>query len=209
MTTLRTDYQYFSNIEWYKTLIDFKYLYFDEYENYRKMSFRNRLVIAGANGLISLSVPLIDGRDQKRSMREVQINNTTNWQTLHWRSIVSCYNRSPWFEYYRGSLEIIYMQKFDYLKDWNFALFLWVRKQLGIEVEIVSDIEGFPDSDLVDIRDRWLPKNYTRAELVAGKPVKYSQVFEDKIGFQPNLSIIDLLFCEGRATLDLLIQSKI
>ena len=93
--------QSFYPVIFYKNSSQFSYILFDQYESYQKMSFRNRFMIAGANGIISLTVPLENGREQKRLMKDVRISNAHSWQKQHWKTIESCYNKSPWFEFYR------------------------------------------------------------------------------------------------------------
>jgi hypothetical protein len=160
------------------------------------MSFRNRSLIAGANGIISLSIPLLDGRDQKMKIRDVRIDNRKKWQSQHWKSIESSYNRSPWFEHYRDGLTTLYGQKTEFLFDWNLRCFEWTLEKLGMDVStsLTESFSKYPDlSSQIDRRNQILPKNYFLSD-----PVRYRQVFEERLGFLPNLSILDLLFCEGK-----------
>src|SRR6202790_5862619 len=103
-----SELQYFPPITFFTALYKETYVYFDIYEIYRKMSFRNRCLIAGAQGIISLSVPLQDGRNQQLPMNEVLISDTDNWQSRHFKSIQSAYNRSPFFEYYKNEIAGLY-----------------------------------------------------------------------------------------------------
>lgn len=192
---LLSEYHYFPSIIFYKYLYEYSNIIFDQYETYQKMSFRNRCIIAGANGLIQLSVPLQEGRNQKGLMKDVRISNSQKWQSRHWKSIVSCYNKSPWFEFYKDELRLLYEKHFDFLVDWDLACFKWSVGNLGLNVKI-STTESFVLSygdKVTDFRNRILPKNYAGFE-----GVPYHQVFKNKTGFMPNLSILDLLFCEGK-----------
>src|SRR5580658_7890826 len=112
---LLTEYQYFPAISLYSALNKNTNVIFEQYEHYQKMSFRNRCIISGANGRIHLSVPLAFGREQKTLTREVKILASSDWQKSHWKTIVSCYNRSPWFEFYRNELEALYKKQFIFL----------------------------------------------------------------------------------------------
>jgi hypothetical protein len=192
--TLLIDLQYFPPIIFYKSLYKFSNIVFEQYETYQKMSFRNRCQITGAEGLINLSVPLVKGRDQKTLIREVRISDRQTWQAQHWKTIVSCYSRSPWFEFYRDELERLYQRRFDFLLDWNLGCFEWSLRVLGLSIP-VSMTERYEkeyvDEHVTDWRGKILPKNRE------GGP-KYRQVFDERIGFIPNLSILDLLFCEGK-----------
>ncbi len=199
--------QYIGCIEWYKTLLKSKYVHFESCEFYQKMSFRNRTVIAGANGLLHLSVPLEKGRTQKTPIKEVRICHKDKWQMNHWRAITSAYNRSPFFEFYAQELSSFYVKRSTFLFDWNMQLFDWVKDKLEADIEVTFSqeyIETYPtESSILDARNKWLPKNY---QSVEGSP-RYRQVFEDRLGFQPNLSIIDLLFCEGPNARNILLST--
>jgi hypothetical protein len=162
------------------------------------MSFRNRCQIAGGEGVINLNVPLEKGRDQKTRMRDVRIAGTQPWQAQHWKTILSCYSRSPWFEFYRDELEGLYKTRLDFLVDWNLACFEWSLKQLRLTAEVSLTDRYQPvytPEEGVDWRGKFLPKNRV-ADSAA--PIRYRQVFEERTGFLPGLSILDLLFCEGK-----------
>ena len=184
--------QYFGCVNYYLSLYKFSNITIEQYESWQKMSFRNRSVILGANGLINLTIPLENGRDQKCLIKEVKINNREDWQKQHWRSIFSSYGNSPFFEFYRDWLESFFQKKQFYLFDMNLEILFWLKARLKIPGEIrLSDsfVKEYPEG-AIDLRNRWLPKNFQEGE----GPILYNQVFEEKTGFQPNLSILDLLF---------------
>jgi WbqC-like protein family len=200
--------QYFPSIILYKNSYNFSNIVFEQYESYQKMSFRNRCQIVGAEGVINLSIPLVRGRDQKALMKDVRISAAQPWQSQHWKTIVSCYSRSPWFEFYRDELEELYRKPCDFLLDWNLVCFEWTLKVLGISIPVSLtdryEKEYAPDR-ATDWRGKILPKY---REGMAGLSVTgsaddwgmppYRQVFSERIGFIPNLSVLDLLFCEGK-----------
>src|SRR5450755_1871567 len=130
-----SELQYFPPLTFFTTLYRSTYIYIDIYEEYRKMSFRNRCLIAGAQVIISLSVPLKDGRSQRLPMKDVLISNIENWQSQHFKSIQSTYNRSPFFEYYQVELAEVYKKPFVRLADWNLYCLNWVEEKLGWESE--------------------------------------------------------------------------
>src|ERR1700761_7724193 len=99
------DNQYLGNVIYYKALFNSKHIELEAYERHQKSGFSNRCYIAGANGLITLSIPLIKGRNQKASVNEIEIDNQQKWQLKHWRAIESSYMRSPWFEFYKDDLK--------------------------------------------------------------------------------------------------------
>ena len=188
--------QYLAPVSFYLTLERSSNIVFEQFEVYQKRSFRNRCIIAGANGPISLSIPLHEGREQKRFIRDIRIANQYGWQDQHWKTIVSSYNRSPWFEYYKSSLEKFYVKRFEFLFDWNLALFEWTIQKLEMDkvAELTDHFEKeYDDHEWLDLRNKLLPNNYQNFKVP-----NYSQVFMDRSGFLPNLSILDLLFCEGK-----------
>lgn len=232
-----TECQYFPSVILFKKVIKFSNVEFDVYDIHRKMSFRNRCIIAGGTGPVNLSIPLVDGRNQRRPLKEVRIDNKTGWQGQHWKTITSCYNRSPWFEFYKPELEIVYQQPADWLLDWNRKCWDWVVAKLGLEIQTrwseglveasqigisagsgegrkkaveVTGIEPVSkpgvEPKYLDWRNKLLPKSIDQE---FPEPIRYRQVFEDRIGFLPHLSILDLLFCEGRRTVEILESAKI
>ena len=195
---LLVDSQYFPPVTLFRMSIRFSNVNIDVYDPWRKMSFRNRCVVVGGNGPINLSIPVVEGREQKKPFKEVMIDNRKRWQVQHWRTIVSCYNRSPWFSFFEPELEELYRQPVDLLGDWNRTCFEWVTKKLGVDIhadysEYVPGGNG--DEEVVDWRNKLTPKSI---QTEVTDLVQYHQVFEDRIGFIPNLSILDLLFCEGK-----------
>jgi hypothetical protein len=201
-----SELQYFPPVSFFSTLYEETYVYFDIYEIYRKMSFRNRCLIAGAQGIISLSVPLQDGRNQQLPMNEVLISGSENWQARHFKSIQSAYNRSPFFEYFQEELAMLYQKPFDRLTEWNLFCLNWIKEKLEWPAEIRFTETAIPyrEEGMDDRRNRVLPKNYS-----LWNPAKYRQVFEEKTGFFPNLSILDLLFNTGNEAVELLRNSNL
>lgn len=202
MSNLIIEYQYFGSINYINTLFQFSNIEFEAYESFQKMSFRNRMVLAGSNGLVTLSVPLEKGRDQKQPIRDVRISYSLPWQQQHWRTIESCYNRSPFYEFYRDGLEGIFSSRPVYLLDLNRDIQQWLWRVLKVPAgfsETSSYQTQIPENSL-DARNRWMPKNFQSDDA----SIRYRQVFEDRIGFQPSLSILDLLFCMGPSAHSLL-----
>jgi len=197
MNQFIVEYQYFGVINYINTLFQFSNIEFEVCESFQKMSFRNRMVLAGSNGLVNLSVPLEKGRDQKQLLKDVRISYSLPWQQQHWRTIESCYNRSPFYEYYRDWLEGFYQRRPVFLLDLNREIMEWLVKQLKLTARFgeTAAFEPVYPIDITDYRNRWLPRNFQKNQPI----IRYRQVFEDRIGFQPNLSILDLLFCEGPA----------
>ena len=193
--------QYFPPITFFNALYKESYVYLDLYESYRKMSFRNRCLVAGAGGIISLSVPLQHGRSQQLPMKDVLISEIENWQIRHFKSLESAYNRSPFFEYYRDELSELFNKKFKFLTDWNLTCMDWLNSKLDwpAEIRFTDEAISFGSVDVDDRRHKVIPQNYSLF-----RTVEYRQVFAERTGFYPNLSILDLLFNTGSESGDLL-----
>jgi hypothetical protein len=164
-------------------------------DNYVKQTYRNRCVIASANGLQTLSIPIEKPDSPKCLTRDIRIAEHGNWQHLHWRAIVSAYNSTPFFEYYADDFLPFYEKKQEFLFDFNEQLRELSCSLLDISPS-VSYSSGYitkTNPDEQDLREAIHPKKETF--LKDFKP--YYQVFENKYGFQANLSIIDLLFNKG------------
>ena len=162
------------------------------------MSFRNRCLIASVNGIQELSIPLEGGRDQRLLMKDLRISYREDWQRKHWGAIYSAYGRSPWFEYYRQELQQFFQNRDTFIVDWNMKFLLWANRQLGISPQIQftgSYVKDYPPGEYLDLRDWFRPQNRLMSGL--DKLPRYRQVFEDRTGFLPGVSILDLLCCEG------------
>ena len=182
--------QYFPCINWFKISNNISYISLLSNERWQKMSFRNRCVIAGSNGLIRLSVPIEHGRNQRVLFRDIKIDyRGADWQQQHWRTIVSCYNRSPFFEYYADGLKQFFEKKYDFLFDLDQEIIHHLNKYL-FDLQIIMNNEFEENEAALHFCS---PKDFRQ---LPGSP-RYRQMFEERIGFQPNLSILDLLFMEG------------
>lgn len=182
----------FPPLPWWKQVMKTGIVVWDVAEHFEKMSFRNRYYIAAAHGKHCLSIPLTKGREQRTSMMDVIIADRESWQQQHWRTLFSAYNRSPYFEYYKDELETLFLRKHERLIDFNLATVHWAKKQLGIDIdEKITDHYQETDEDVWDIRNM-KPRDLDILPFTA-----YNQVFADRNGFIPHLSILDLLFNEG------------
>ena len=187
--------QYFGSVNYTNTLFRFSNIKIEQYESYQKMSFRNRCMVVGSNGLVNLSVPLEKGRNQKQLMKDVRISYSNNWQVQHLRTIESCYSRSPFFEFYRDGVYTLLQKRELFLLDLNLAILEWLKKVMKFPGTISlteTYLREYPPG-IADRRNTILPKNFQAWPM----PFKYRQVFEDRLGFLPNLSILDLLCCCG------------
>ena len=211
-TAILLEVQYFATVQYFSKLLHYPQVYIEQQENYRKGSFRNRCCIATANGILALSVPLQKGKHQQANIQQVKIDNSTNWQLEHWRSLATAYGKSPYFEYYKDELEVFYTTPFEYLSDccWAAQELILELLQFSPTISPTTRFEKSPaDSSTLDFRNQILPKNYQNQVDPNFKIVPYPQLFTDRLGFLPNLSILDLLFCTGPESLIYLDRSFI
>lgn len=202
---LLTDYHSFPSVIYYKLLDRYKELKFEQYEHFRKGSYSNRYYIGGANGRILLSVPLFHSGREKVPLKDLRISNRDKWQLIHWRTLTSAYRRSPWFEYFEELLHPMYEKKFEYLTDWDLEGFELINGLLGFSWKISHTeeyIKEYPADRFEDARNKIMPKNLLENKKEVSP--SYHQVFEDRTGFIPGLSVLDLLFCEGKNARELI-----
>ena len=165
-------------------------------ENYIKRSERNRASILSANGVMQLTVNVENANRPRQKMRDVKIDYSKRWQHQHWVSILSAYKSSPYFDHFAHEIEPFYKREWRYLVDYNMEYLDVLLRLLGtkdkpaVSEQYVEAAEG----DL-DLR----PKQKKDSTFVA-EP--YFQVFSDRMPFQPNLSVLDLLMCEGKSSID-------
>ena len=193
---LLLDSQSFPCVYYFKKLTECKSIEIELYETYQKMSFRNRYVIFGANGLINLTIPLKGGREQKRIFKEVEIDFSEDWQNKHWKAIVSSYNRSPYFEFYQEDFKAVLFSQKNKLFEYNNEALTWCLGQLkmAFDISFTNKYKKLLENGL-DLRNTILPKNFQHIDK--NFQLEYAQVFGDRFGFQQNLSIIDLIFAVG------------
>lgn len=190
---------YLPSVQFFSKLLAFEEVIIEQCENYQKGSYRNRCHLAGANSLQILSIPLEKGKHQKLPIQEVRIAYTHTWHLQHWRTIRSAYASAPFFPYYADALELLFTKRPDRLFDFNRDLLNLLCSQLGIRTTISYSVDYLidPGPDILDLRDRISPKDPPEGSDPQFQAVPYPQVFLERHGFLPNLSILDLLFCTG------------
>lgn len=202
MTTALLQTTYFGPVQWYQKLKRYDHCVIEQYDSYQKQTYRNRCVIATANGLQALTVPVEVG-GKKEEVREVRISDHNQWRRVHWNALQSAYSESPFFEYYADDIRPFFEQKYEFLIDFNEAIRQKMCELLDIETS-VSYSSGFmvqgsgfmvQGSGFMDFREVIHAKH--PQDDPEFQPRSYWQVFQHRYGFQPNLSILDLLFCMG------------
>ncbi|WP_332369732.1 WbqC family protein [Spirosoma telluris] len=174
----------------------------EAYEHYQKQSFRNRCYVLTANKVDALTVPVQQGTHHQ-PIRELRIANDQNWRMHHWRCLQAAYGKAPFFEYYAPYFEPIYQKNWTFLFDLNVELLTICLKllQLRIPLNLTEWYDKSAAIGLFDARSRLNPGNSPET-YVFHQPVVYPQNFG--VDFVPNLSIVDLLFCQGPSASDVL-----
>jgi hypothetical protein len=184
---------YLAPTEYYLQMNSHLQVIIEKHCHYIKQTYRNRCVIASANGLQTLSIPIVKPDSLKCPTKDIRIADHGNWRHLHWNAIVSAYNSTPFFEYYVDDFRPFYEKPTAFLFDFNEELRELICSLLDIQSEVSYTTGFMAQPDDLDLREAIHPK---KAPYTSNfKP--YYQVFENKYGFQSNLSIIDLLFNMG------------
>ena len=176
---------YFGPVQWYQQLHRAVNVKIERWENFQKQTFRNRCLIAAANGVQALTVPVKHG--DTMLIKDLRISDHGNWRHLHWNAIQSAYGKSPFFDYYEDDLRPFFEQRWDFLLDFNEAIRQKMCELIDIQPDVsytksfrrISDVTNSPD------------------ENAGFEPKPYYQVYRQKHGFLPNLSILDLLLNMG------------
>ena len=201
---------YLGPVQQYCKLFQYPEVHLETAENYLKQTFRNRCTIAVPDGELALSIPTVKPNTLKCPMRDIRILDHGNWRHLHWNAIESAYNHTPFFEYYKDDFRPFYEKKYEFLVDFNEELCHLICSLIDIQPDMARTTEyrtEFTPNE-ADFRERIHPKKDFSLEDTEFSPQPYYQVFQERLGFLPNLSIIDLLFNMGPESL-LVLQKSI
>ena len=214
---------YFGPVQWYQKLNRYDVCLIERHESFIKQTYRNRMIISTTNGPLSLTIPT--NHDTSMAMKDIRISDHANWRHVHWNALLSAYGESPFFEYYQDDIRPFYEKKYDFLFDFNMEIMekmielldirpkvrvtdkYYLSEERRVKSEEFNSLDGqiqhttFNTQHLTfnapikDFRDVIRPKKpLFDSEFT---PQRYYQVYERKFGFQPNMSILDLLFNEG------------
>lgn len=202
---LLIELQFLPSLEYFVALRKFDKVVFDQHEHFIKQTYRNRCYILGANKVIDLVVP-VKGGSQKIPMKDVQIDYFHNWVGPLCRSISSAYGKSPFFEFYSDELFKILKSGEDQLLDMNRRLLSFCLECLQIDIPHSYSTQYHSDEkeQITDLRSHIHPKKSFKQRNLY-RPEPYNQIFGSK--FVADLSIIDLLFCEGPHSVEILNKS--
>ena len=184
---------YFSPISQYVAMFQNDEIIFEVEDNYQKQTYRNRCNIYGANGKLQLNIPIVHSKKGGRQKtKDIRIDQSERWQQLHFRSIQMAYRSSPYFEFYEDDLLPLYEENQKFLLDFNL-------KCHNFLIDAIQEEVPFSKTDEYEVAPKVKDMRFlanARKEATYNFE-KYTQVFDDKFGFIPNLSILDLLFMEG------------
>lgn len=184
---------YFSPIAQYAELIKSDKITFEMEDNFQKQTYRNRCYIYGANGKLNLNIPLKHTTSEgRKKTKDTRVQNDFPWQQQHLKSLQSAYRASPFFEFYEDDLMPVFTKKYKFLQDLNIDTFLFLMEALQFSTnhKTTTSYEVIPTEE--DFRNLAIAKKGVEVSMP-----RYTQMFDDKHGFIPNLSMLDLLFMEG------------
>lgn len=191
---------YLGPVAYYSAILQSEEIFIEKKEHFIKQSFRNRCAIMGANGSQTLTIPKERKSSDKTLISDISISNQDNWQKLHWQSIVSAYNSSPFFEYYKDELLPFYNTKYSTLFDFNLKLSKTILELMQVEKKINFTSKFQKEFNGLDFRS---------SKFILKNQQEYQQVFFEKYSFIPNLSILDALFNLGPETTSYLERQSI
>ena len=199
---------YFAPIQWYQKLYRSERVYVEQHDSFIKQTYRNRCVIATANGPQTLTVPVV-AVTPGRAGRDVLISDHGNWRHVHRQALISAYGESPFFEFYADDILPFFHERWERLYDFNIAITRKICELLDIQTDIRTTtdylppghhVTATPQTDTIaDYRDTIRPKHPLPDDDFT--PQRYYQVYQHRHGFLPNLSILDLLFNMGNESL--------
>lgn len=203
---------YLPPVHYFTKLFAYPQVMIEQMDHYVKQTYRNRCVIAAPDGPLALTIPTVKPDTEKCPLRDIRISDHGNWRHLHWNALCSAYNHTPYFEYYRDDFAPFYEQKpFTFLVDYNEALIALVCSLIDLTPQLSRTTTYLPPSPagIDDFRELIHPKRPATEVDSTFHPVPYYQVFQERLGFLPNLSIVDLLFNMGPESLLVLQQSGV
>lgn len=209
---------YFGPVQWYQKLNRYGLCYIEQHDHFIKQTYRNRCVIATTQGTQTLTVPIERYDGLKCEMRDIRISDHGAWRHLHWNALASAYGESPFFEFYADDLRPFFEKRWQFLLDYDLAITEKMCELLDIhptlrrtdeyvKLSVSADCDktqnsSFPSDEIAengacwaDYREVIRPKHPLPDADFCPRP--YYQVYKQKFGFLPNLSILDLLFNEG------------
>lgn len=195
MTNVLLPAFYMPPISWFSVFLDPENeIVFEQFENFPKQTYRNRANIYGANGKLSLIIPI--HHNGKREFKDIEISYREDWRTLHWKSIKTAYQSSPYFEYYEDKFRKIFDLKEKFLLDFNLKGIEVIQQILKTEKAHSLNEEYIKNPENINFREKFSAKLPSEFEME-----EYYQTFSDKFGFLKDLSVLDLICNKGPESL--------
>lgn len=193
---------YLPPVSWFSVFLDAENdVVFEQFENFPKQTYRNRANIYGANGKLSLIIPM--NHNGKREMKDMEISYREDWRTLHWKSIKTAYQSSPYFEYYEDKFRKIFDMKEKFLLDFNLKGLEIIQQILKTEKAHSLNVEYIKNPEGISFREKFSAKHPSEFEME-----EYYQTFSDKFGFLEDLSVLDLVCNKGPESLSYIKKIK-
>ncbi|MBA5791282.1 WbqC family protein [Flavobacterium sp. xlx-214] len=190
---------YFPSISHFVAMVQANNVTFEVEDNFQKQTNRNRMYIYSPNGLQLLNIPVKHSKEEsKRLFKDTRLETAFDWQKQHFKSLEAAYRTSPFFEYFEDDIRPIFEKKHQFMMDLNFEIHEILMDCLGLKLPYTKTEEYFKTPEQTDLR--FLANG--KIDINTFEP--YTQVFQEKHGFLNNLSILDLLFNEGRYAVDYL-----
>ncbi|MFC6096641.1 WbqC family protein [Flavobacterium qiangtangense] len=195
---------YFPSVSQFVAMVQADSITFEMEDNFQKQTNRNRMYIYSPNGVQLLNIPVKHSKENHQKTKDVKIETAFDWQKQHFKSLEAAYRTSPFFEYFEDDLAPIFQKKHTFLMDLNFEAMEIVCDCLGLDFKFGKTSEYFHETtEFSDFRHLANGKK----DILQFEP--YTQVFEEKHGYLNNLSILDLLFNEGRYAVDYLKKQQL
>jgi len=196
--TVLLSISYFGPVQYFTKFLRYPDRIIERYGHYTKQTYRNRCIIYGANGPLTLSIPVFRGRQHKTIVRDIRIDYSKNWRKLHWKGIESAYRHSPFFEFFMDDIHAFLEKEYVYLLELNQEILDYMLRSLEIDgaYDLTDEYIDAGKEQFTDCREIIHPKNDPGKDG-SFRAEPYQQVFSDRFEFQGNLSIIDLLCNEG------------
>lgn len=190
---------YFPSISHFVAMAKADVVTFEMDDNFQKQTNRNRMYIYSPNGIQLLNIPVKHSKTTHQKTKDVRIENDFDWQKQHFKSLEAAYRSSPFFEYFEDLILPIFKKKHTFLMDLNLQSMEIVSNCLGFEFDYNETTEYF-----FEVEDKTDFRSLINGKKDTTQLEPYTQVFGEKNGFINNLSLLDLLFNEGRFALDYL-----
>lgn len=195
---------YFPSISQFVALVQSDEITFETEDNYQKQTNRNRAYIYSPNGLQMLNIPIKHSNYLHQKTKDVKLETAFDWQKQHFKSLEAAYRSSPYFEFFEDEIQPIFTKKHTFLLDMNLETIDVVLKCLRLKKDYHKTSEYF--REVANCKDF---RNLANGKKDNSIFENYTQVFHDKHGFMNNLSILDLIFNEGKFALDYLRKQEI